>query len=91
MEVSESESTANEGDMGLPHADAIFTMCSASRHNFITMEGSEHIRIGNAKVSSFFPFTRPFPHGWPRMLILVTTSQILLLGTIKTPNADDTE
>jgi hypothetical protein len=38
--------------MGVPYTNAIFIMCSAGRNSFITMEGSEHICVGNAKVGA---------------------------------------
>ena len=78
--------------MGIFDTDAIFTVPGTGRNNYITMEGSEHIGIGNAKVR---------PPGWRYLaavhchvsyvLIIDTMLQILLLGTFKAANADDTE
>lgn len=63
-------------------------MRGVSRHSFITMEGSEHISVGDAEVGA--PFRDTY-HDLPRLLITDTISQILLLGTFETANADDTE
>ena len=88
MEVSEGTTPALESDMGFPHADAISTVRSTGRNSLITMAGRQHICIGDAKVRS--PLLIPSaPIG--RMLIILPTSQILLLGTFKTANADDAE
>jgi hypothetical protein len=38
--------------MGVPYTNAIFIMCGVGRNSFITMEGSEHICGGNAKVGA---------------------------------------
>lgn len=50
MEVCEGTTPTHESDMGIPNADAISIVCSIGGDSFITMERSEHISIGNAKV-----------------------------------------
>ncbi len=52
MEVCKGSTTSHESDMGVPYTNAIFIMCGVGRNSFITMEGSEHICGGNAKVGA---------------------------------------
>jgi hypothetical protein len=50
VEVCESKSTPNESDMGVFDADTISIMCGTHGDSSITLEGSEHIGVRNAKV-----------------------------------------
>lgn len=50
MEVCKGPITTHSRDMGILDAHEISAMRCAHGYNFITMEGSEHIRVGNAKV-----------------------------------------
>ena len=50
MEVCEGSATSYESDMGISYTDAISIICGLGRNSSITMEGSEHICVGDAKV-----------------------------------------
>lgn len=50
MEVCKGESTPSESDMGVLDTDAILTVHGVGRNRHITMEGSQHISIRDAKV-----------------------------------------
>lgn len=50
MEVCKGKFTPNESDMGILDTDAILTVPGIGRNSHITMEGSQHISIRDAKV-----------------------------------------
>lgn len=92
MEVCKGKSTTDESDMGIFDTDTVFTVPGTGRNSHITMEGSEHISIGNAKVRpSRWRYLAAVHRHVSHVLIIDTISQILLLGTFKAANADDTE
>lgn len=53
MEVCEGTIASYKSDMGFPDPDEVFAVRGFGGNSLITMEGSEHVGVGNAEVRSF--------------------------------------